>query len=113
MENLVQLAMQNVNIDAILPSLVLCSFGMFLLLMNAFLPRGKSSPAAWFSLLAVVVTGFVSIGAWNHPQFGFAGGVALDNYATFFNVIFLVVAGLTILMSDDYLKREGYPVGEF
>lgn len=113
MENLVQIAMQNVNIDAILPSLVLCSFGMVLLLMNAFMPRGKTAPAAWFSLVAVIVTAVVSLGAWNKPQFGFAGGVALDNYATFFNIIFLVVAGLTILMSDDYLKREGYPVGEF
>ena len=113
MENLVQIAMQNVNFDAILPSLVLCSFGMVLLLMNAFMPRGKSTPAAWFSLVAIVVTGFVSLAAWNKPEFGFAGGVALDNYATFFNIIFLVAAGLTILMSDDYLKREGYPVGEF
>ena len=39
--------------------------------------------------------------------------MALDNFATFFNFTFLFAAGLTILMSDDYLKREGYPVGEY
>jgi NADH-quinone oxidoreductase subunit N len=39
--------------------------------------------------------------------------VALDNFASFFNLTFLLAAGLTILMSDDYLRREGYPVGEY
>lgn len=113
MENLVQIAMQNVNFAAILPSLVLCCFGMALLLVNAFMPRGATTPAAWLSLVALVVTGALSVGGWNNPQLGFAGAVALDNYATFFSITFLVCAGLTILMSDDYLKREGYPVGEF
>jgi len=113
MENLIQTAMQNVNIGAILPSLVLCGFGMALLLVNAFMPRGKTTPAAWLSLLALIVTGVVTVSGWNSPQFGFAGAVALDNFAAFFSIIFLFAAGLTILMSDDYLKREGYPVGEF
>lgn len=113
MENLVEIAMQNVNIGAILPSLVLCCFGMALLLVNAFMPRGKTAPAAYLSMIALVVTGVLSVLGWNSPLFGFAGAVALDNYATFFSLICLIAAGLTILMSDDYLRREGYPVGEF
>ncbi|WP_298037838.1 NADH-quinone oxidoreductase subunit N [uncultured Desulfuromonas sp.] len=113
MENLVQIAMQNVNFAAIMPSLVLTCFGMALLLVSVFSPRGKTTHVAWISLIGLVVTGFVSLGAWNNPEFGFAGSVALDNFATFFNIIFLFAAGLTILMSDDYLKREGYPIGEY
>ena len=42
MENLVQIAMQNVNFGAIMPSLVLSCFGMALLLVNVFSPRGKT-----------------------------------------------------------------------
>jgi NADH-quinone oxidoreductase subunit N len=113
MENLVQIAMQNVNFGAIMPSLVLSCFGMALLLVNVFSPRGKTTHVAWISIVALVVTGIVSLGAWNNPQLGFAGSVALDNFATFFGFIFLIAAGMTILMSDDYLKREGYPVGEY
>lgn len=113
MENLVQLAIQNVNFAAIMPSLVLTVFGMVLLLVSVFLPRGTTTPGAWLSILALVFTGFVSVGAWNQPQFGFSGHVALDNFATFFNIVFLLAAGLSILISDDYLKREGYPVGEY
>lgn len=113
MENLVQLAMQNVNFAAIMPSLVLCCFGMAILLINVFMPRGKTTPAALISIIALLATAVVSLQGWNNPQFGFAGHVALDNFATFFNLIFLLAAGLTILMSDDYLQREGYPIGEY
>jgi NADH-quinone oxidoreductase subunit N len=113
MENLVQLAMQNVNFGAIMPSLVLTCFGMVLLLVNVFSPRGRTSHVAWISIVGLVLAGVVSAAGWNNPQFGFAGHVALDNFATFFNFTFLIAAGLTILMSDDYLKREGYPVGEY
>lgn len=113
MENLVQTALQNVNFAAIMPSLVLSCFGMLLLLANVFLPKGKTTPIAWMSVVALVITGFVSLGAWNEPEFGFAGHVALDNFATFFNITFLIAALLCILMSDGYLKRENFSVGEY
>ena len=113
MENLVQTAMQNVNFWAIMPSLVLTCFGMVLLLVAVFSKRGHTTHIAWLSIVALVVTGYFAYLGWNNPQFGFAGHVALDNFATFFNFTFLFAGGLTILMSDDYLKREGYPIGEY
>lgn len=113
MENLVQTAIQNVNFAAIMPSLVLCCLAMALLLATVFMPRGKTTPIAWMSVAALVITGFFCFGAWNDPRFGFAGHVALDNFATFFNFIFLIAAGLCILMSDSFFKREGFPVGEY
>ena len=98
MENLAQLAMQNVNFGAIMPSLVLTCFGLAILLINVFSPRGKTAHTCWISIAALVVTGIVAASAWNNPQFGFAGSVALDNFASFFNLTFLLAAGLTILM---------------
>jgi NADH-quinone oxidoreductase subunit N len=113
MENLVQMAIQNVNMAAVMPPLVLSCFGMALLMISVFSRRGATSHVAWISVVALVVTGAVSVAYWNNPQFGFTGAVALDNYATFFNITFLLAAALTILMSDEYLKREGYPIGEY
>ena len=113
MENLAQIAIQNVNLQAIMPSLVLCVFGLVLLMVSVFSPRGKTTHVAWLSILALVVTGLVSLAGWNNPQAGFAGSVVLDNFATFFSITCLIAAGLTILMSDDYLQREGYPVSEY
>jgi len=113
MENLVQIAMQNVNLAAILPSLVLCCFGMVLLLVSVFSKRGRTTHIAWMSIIALAVTALVTILGWNHPQQGFAGSVVLDNFANFFTIIFIIAAALTILISDAYLQREGYPVGEY
>jgi len=113
MENLVQIALQNVNLAAIMPSLVLVCFGMGLLLINVFLPRGTTRPAVWVSLLGLAVTAVVAVQGWGNPQYGFSDAVALDNFATFFNMTFLIAAALTILMSDEYLHREGYPVSEY
>ena len=113
MENLVQIALQNVNLAAIMPSLVLVCFGMGLLLINVFLPRGTTRPSVWISLIGLAATAAVAVQGWGNPQYGFSDAVALDNFATFFNITFLVGAALTILMSDDYLRREGYPVNEY
>ena len=113
MENLVQIALQNVNLAAIMPSLVLVCFGMGLLLINVFLPRGTTRHAVWISLVGIAVTAAVVVQGWGNPQYGFSDAVALDNFATFFNMTFLIGAALTILMSDDYLRREGYPVSEY
>jgi len=113
MENLVQEAIQNVNFQAIMPSLVLCVFGMGILMVSVFSKRGSTTHVAWLSIVALVVTGFVTLNGWNNPQDGFAGSVLFDNFATFFSMICIIAAGLTILMSDDYLKREGYPVSEY
>ena len=113
MENLVEIAIQNVNMAAILPSLILICFGMGLLLINVFLPRGTTRHAVWISIIGLVVTGFFVFTGWGNPQYGFNDAVALDNYAAFFSIIFLFAAGLTILISDSYLHREGYPVSEY
>jgi len=113
MENIDYLALAGVNFQAIMPSLVLSVCAMVLLLLGVFIPRGKTAPVAWLSIASLIVTGFVVVGGWNNFQEGFAGSVVLDNFATFFNLIFLISAGLTILMSDEYLKREGYPISEY
>lgn len=113
MENLVQEAIQNVNLQAIMPSLVLSGLGMVLLLISVFSKRGKTTHIAWLSIAALVITGFISLAGWNNPQAGFAGSVILDNFATFFSMICIVAAGLTILMSDNYLQREEFPVSEY
>ena len=113
MENLVQEAIQNVNLQAIMPSLVLSGFGMVLLMISVFSKRGKTTHVAWLSIAALVITGMITLAGWNNPQAGFAGSVLLDNFANFFSMICIVAAALTILMSDDYLKREDFPVGEY
>lgn len=113
MENLVQEAIQNVNIHSVMPSLILSVAAMALLLVAVFSPRGKTTHVAWLSIASLVVAGAVTIMGWNDTQSGFAGSVQLDNFAAFFSMICIIAAGLAILMSDEYLKREQFPVAEY
>jgi NADH-quinone oxidoreductase subunit N len=115
MENLVQTAIANVNFSAIMPSLILICFGMALLLIGVFSRRGRTTHIAWISVIGLAITAAYTYVDWRDAasHFGFAGHVAQDNFAVFFNVIFIAAAVLTILISDDYLKREGYPISEY
>ena len=51
-----------------MPSLILTCFGMGLLLINVFLPRGVTRQAVWISLIGLVVTGFFVYTGWGHPR---------------------------------------------
>lgn len=113
MENLVQTAVQNVNLAAIYPPMILAGLAMVLLMLNVFLPRGSSRAAYYYSIAAVIVTAFFTVTPWGSAIEGFGGHVLLDNFATFFNGIFLLVALFTILMSEEYNQREGFRVGEY
>ncbi|PLX97949.1 MAG: NADH-quinone oxidoreductase subunit N [Desulfuromonas sp.] len=115
MENLVQTAIENVNFSAIMPSLILICFAMALLLIGVFSARGRTSHVAWISIIGLIVTAIYTYTDWIDPvsHGGFAGHVLQDSFAVFFNIVFIVAAILTILISDDYLKREGYPISEY
>ncbi|MBE0500421.1 MAG: NADH-quinone oxidoreductase subunit N [Desulfuromonadales bacterium] len=120
MENLVQAALKTVNFYAIMPSVILVIFGMVLLLIGVFSKPGRTTHIAWIGIIGLICAAAATVSAWNGLaikdigiQFGFADQVAQDGFALFFNIIFIFSAALTILMSDDYLRREGYPINEF
>jgi len=111
MENLL---LPDINFAVIAPSLALCVAGMVLLLIGVFSKPGRTSHIAWLSVIGLAVAGYLTVQPWGAaPDSGFVYQVVQDNITLFFNAIFLVAALLTILMSDDYLKREGYAVGEY
>src|SRR5205823_4739500 len=70
-----------------------------------------------FCLLGLVAAGFLV--AWTWPagsgpvRTAFYGMVIADAYTGFFNIVFLVGSGISILMSVDYLDREGISHGEY
>ncbi|MCB9764411.1 MAG: NADH-quinone oxidoreductase subunit N [Alphaproteobacteria bacterium] len=66
------------------------------------------------SLVAVLVSlGLVTTVQAGAEGTGFSGMLAFDAYGTFFNLVFLISAGLSILISHDYLERIGLRVGEY
>ncbi len=101
-----------INFAAIMPETILSVVGMALLLINVFVPSEKKGYLAWLSLAGVIVTFFSVVSGWGNPQEGFSGSVLQDNFALFFKGIFLVAAALSVLITDQYLDREGCNHGE-
>jgi NADH-quinone oxidoreductase subunit N len=101
-----------VNFAAIMPETVLSVIAMALLLINVFVRTDKKAYLGYLSLAGIVVTFATFVGDWNNPIPGFGGMVLQDNFSIFFNAVFLIGAFLSILITDQYLEREGCNNGE-
>jgi NADH-quinone oxidoreductase subunit N len=97
----------------LLPELVLTAGSLLLLVVAAILPRRLDRWVSWIAL-AVLVAAAVALPAADGVNVTVARGlVAVDGFAFFFKVLFLVAAGLTIAMSSRYLTVEGVRPGEY
>ncbi len=96
----------------ILPELVLTAGALVVLVADVLLPRG-SKALAWVAVLALGAT-LASLIPFAHTRVEVAHGlIAVDQFALFFKVIFLVAAIMTVMMSVRYLEIEGASPGEY
>src|SRR5262245_16331441 len=96
----------------ILPELVLTAGALLVLVADVVLPRG-SRALTWITL-AVLVATTVSLAPFANTKVEVANGlIAVDQFALFFKLLFLLSAVLTVLMSVSYLEVEGASPGEY
>ncbi len=96
----------------ILPELVLTAGALLVLIADVLLPRGSKL----LPTITVLVLGatLASLAPFTSTHVEVAHGLlAVDRFALFFKIIFLVAAALTVLMSMKYLEIEGVSPGEY
>lgn len=103
------------NILSILPILILAGFGMIVLLIDVLSSRKfrEKNLLAYVSLIGIVIAGISVRNSTGTTLFSFHETFTIDNYSLFFNFIFLLCTGLTILISHSYIKREEINHGEY
>jgi NADH-quinone oxidoreductase subunit N len=101
---------QSADLVRVLPEILWCAFGAFLMLLQPFLKNHRQ-----------VLTLFAMIGAslgtlstfYGHTGTGFFGLIQFDILSLFFHWLLGLVAFLVILASDSYLERENLDAAEF
>jgi NADH-quinone oxidoreductase subunit N len=97
----------------ILPELVLTGGALLLLIVDVLLPKTQRSALGWVTLVILAAT-LASLVPFESTHVEVAHGLlAVDRFALFFKILFLVAAGITVLMSMSYLAVEGASPGEY
>jgi NADH-quinone oxidoreductase subunit N len=111
------LALPVVDLRSLLPMLVLAATALVVILLDLLPPRDRKDHLGFVSALGAVatliVTYWMTFAIGGGELRGFRGMVVLDPYALFFNVVIGYATGLVILLSMDYIRREGQEAGEF
>jgi len=97
----------------ILPELVLTVGALVVLIVDVLLPKPRRGALAWVTLLAIGAT-LAALVPFASTRVEVAHGLlAVDRFALFFKVVFLIAAAITVLMSVRYLEIEGASPGEY
>lgn len=97
----------------IAPEIVLCVFGMLIMLIDPFVPAGHKRSMGWLAFigtlagLASLRLMFMNLGS------AYSGLLRVDAFSLFVHGIVLGVAAMAILGSFDYLDRENIQRGEY
>ena len=98
----------------VLPEIILTFGALVLLVVDVMLPKrdgdGVIFGVAIATLLATAAAVLSFVGVNTTAS---AGLLAIDGFATFFKLIFILSAVMTVLMSGSYLRVEGVRAGEY
>ena len=97
----------------ILPETIVAGMGMVVVLIELFGTGRDTRNLAYLSLLTLIVAGYAETLLLGRNLEGFFGSMVADDYSVAFEMIFLLVAGLTILISMRYLENQRLRHGEY
>ncbi|MBA7684758.1 NAD(P)H-quinone oxidoreductase subunit 2 [subsurface metagenome] len=100
------------NFELLIPELILAGVAIVVILLDLVIER-----KAWLaavSIAGIVVSAGFAIAMWGgSSQAIFNNMLAVDNFAIFFKLLFLVIAALVILASTDYVSKMARFQGEY
>lgn len=102
-----------INLRAIGPVLILSVTALVLLVLDLLPPRKGKEHLGVVGLAGVVASLVASLYFWGADEPAFKGMVVLDGFAIFFNLVIGFAVGLVLLLSLDYVRRQGAESGEF
>lgn len=107
-------SLADLNLGVALPAISLALGACILLMVDVlFVPKDRKIVTAWLALAGVGVSFIINLLTFNQHGSAFLGMFVGDGFTNVFNIVILVTAFISILMSVDYLKRTEIERGEF
>ena len=106
----------DINLTLIAPELIVGIAGVLVMMVDAFAKRNQRWLTGTLSIIGLIASLVATIWLWNAwpvQRSGFNGMIVLDELRLSFTVIFVIVALLTILISNVWIETEKLPAGEF
>jgi NADH-quinone oxidoreductase subunit N len=104
---------QPADLLRILPEIILCGFGILVMVLDPFITPPRRSLLGWLALVGVLAAAGGTLWASDSPGLAFGRAIAADHFSFYFFYLFLLVAALTVLGSINYLDRDSIQHGEF
>jgi NADH-quinone oxidoreductase subunit N len=100
------------NLELLIPELTLAATAVLVILLDLFIKR--KGWLAGISIAGIVVAAGFSVVMWGGgSEAVFNNMLAVDNFALFFKLLFLVIAALIVLASTDYVSKMARFQGEY
>lgn len=100
------------DIIAVSPILFLSAFSLLLLVVDASFKR-PANLVYCLTIVGLIITGILTINTYHAAGEAFNGMVFTGRFPAFFEIVFVISAALSVLLSKSYLEREGVHFGEY
>jgi NADH-quinone oxidoreductase subunit N len=107
------LSEQLLSLHRVAPEVVLCAFGIVIMLVDPFVKPSSRRALGWTAFVGTLAA-LASIHVAAHEKgFAYSRLLSTDSFSIFVHVVVILAAALAILGSIDYLETEGIQRGEF
>ena len=97
----------------ILPEMVLAGGALLVLVVDVLTSRQQRPLLGWVTIVVLLATTLTLLPFSDVDVLASRGLLAIDGFAFFFKLVFLLTALVTVLMSSSYLEVEGLRAGEY
>ena len=95
------------------PELSLIIAGLIIIVLDPLIKGSSKNNIFGIALLGLAVGFILNLKRFGAPESAFSGALSLDDFAAYFNLIFLIGAFLAVILSRDYLSNISKYANEF
>jgi NADH-quinone oxidoreductase subunit N len=104
---------QLANLHRLAPEIVLCLFGIVIMVADPFLRPAHKRALGWLAFIGALGSLAAVHFLANDPGPAYSNLIRADAFSVFVHVVVIGAAALVILGSLDYLQEEGIQRGEY